>query len=152
MRAGDRSPDLERFRPVVRHPLRQGLVFVPLSEALFDEIVQGNLDRACNPHGAFAYMSAALAELLADQSRYGPVAYIETDYFGGVGEQAAAAWDSRRLTVPPQRAKYGPINAALTALGASAGSSYDAFEAVGLTHCRQMDAWNDGNLDSDDDD
>ena len=151
LRIGDPSPDLERLRSVVQHPLRQGLVFVPLSEALYDEIVQGNPARARNPHDAFSYMSAALAELLSEQSSNGPVAYIETDYFGGVGEQAAAVWDRQRFTVTPQKGAYGPINAALAALGASAESSYDAFEAIGLTHCRQMDVWNDDNSDSDSD-
>lgn len=74
--------------------------------------------------------------LVGDQ----PYAIIETEYFGGVGEQAAAVYRAGRELMPPSVAEFGPINAALRLLGIVQGEHADEFNAVGLQRHRRFDS------------
>jgi hypothetical protein len=47
------------------------------------------------PHEEFWRLTQGLARLGAEMSRGGSVAYVETDYFGGSGDQAAMVWGER---------------------------------------------------------
>ncbi|MGW5611730.1 hypothetical protein ACWEWI_37895 [Streptomyces sp. NPDC003753] len=87
--------------------------------------------------------------MLAQWSAAGPVAYVEAEYFGGVGEQRAAVWADGVLAVGPldvpakkwlSRAA-SPISQALRQLGARSGLGKDEFEAVGLDRHRNNDDW-----------
>lgn len=132
---------LNGFRSAVRKTLRQGMVIVPLGDALIGEIGRDGLDDAANPFPEFRCMSASLANLLSDLSADGPVAYIETEYFGGAGDQAAAVWKDRELAFGPEKQEIGPINAALAHLGVTTEGDRDAFEAVGLHRHRSTEGW-----------
>lgn len=130
-----------RLRSLVRAPLDQGFVLVPLTEALVEEIGGASGALATNPHPVFRSMSVALERLLCDLSADGPVAYVETEYWGGEGHQAAAVWTDGSSIFGPEKQDIGPINAALEHLGASAEGARDAFEAVGLHRHRLTDDW-----------
>ena len=88
-------------------------------------------------------------DVLAGWSCSGPVAYVEADYFGGVGEQRAAVWDAGRLSLGPLYkgvdeafpAEGSPISQALRYLGVQRGEHYDEFDAVGLLRHRRTEAW-----------
>lgn len=69
-----------------------------------------------------------------------PFALIETDYFGGVGTQWAAAYRDNEELVPFAKADAGPINAALKAIGVRSGLLSDAFTIVGLQNHRNWDS------------
>lgn len=77
------------------------------------------------------------------------MAYVEAEYFGGVGTQAAAVWDARDLALGPlieaedplAAERPFPISQALRRLGVSAQGYVDEFEAVGLDKHRDMDDW-----------
>ena len=86
-------------------------------------------------------MSVALERLLSELSEDGPVAYVETEYWGGVGHQAAAVWKDGRLSFGPEKQDIGPINTALKHLGVSEEGARVAFEAVGLHRHRLTDDW-----------
>lgn len=88
----------------------------------------------------------------AELSRIGPIAYLETNYFGGGGVQSAIAWRACIAVVGPRSLKLRdeagvprgdwPINAALQALGVGAGDHEDAFAAFGLGFYRSNeDIW-----------
>jgi hypothetical protein len=87
--------------------------------------------------------------LLAAWSARGPIAYVEAEYFGGVGTEAAAVWHAGDLALGPlletadplPTAGRSPISQALRRLGVSAHGYVDEFEAVGLGRCRYMDDW-----------
>lgn len=76
-----------------------------------------------------------------------PIAYIETDYFGGKGEQNAICWSqgtilcgpltSNEKTPMPQRA----INQVLQALGVTRDNACDEFAALGLDRYRENEDW-----------
>lgn len=75
-------------------------------------------------------------------SRAAPLAYLETDYEGQEGTQAAALWLDGELIIPPlaidtatalQRPpSVWPINAALRGLGVVAKPPHDEFTSFGL--------------------
>lgn len=66
--------------------LSQGLALLPLRDVDLDAFLMPPLGEA--PAG-FLYLFAQLSEQLQEASKGSPMAYIETDYFGGIGSQAA---------------------------------------------------------------
>lgn len=74
-------------------------------------------------------------------SRHGRIAYIETDYFGGNGDQGAVAWSNEQLIMAPVRGRRGPIDRALALLGVQRVWGQDEFATTGLDRLRYMDDW-----------
>lgn len=126
--------------------LELGLALVPYAGAAYDHF----LGRHGEQFHPFNRLGSTVAALIADASRGGPVAYVEAEYFGGVGEQHAAVWDGGvlawgpmsigfRQTVPPQGTA---ISQALRRIGVTcADRSQDEFDAVGLRRRRHLGDW-----------
>ncbi|MEU8657505.1 hypothetical protein [Actinoplanes philippinensis] len=132
--------------------LRCGLALTPVSEALFEELagsVRG---------GPFAEpMVPEFGRALAAWSVPGPLAFVQADFFGGDGHQAAAVWRGGVREWGPafDDAFDGPrdgwpINAALARLGVrpsgrtyswDPGRTMDLFDEVGLGLERDVDDW-----------
>ena len=119
---------------LVSAPLPQGFRLIPITEALFDEIARLYESSEGDPHPAFWRLSASLRLFLLALSQKDGVAYIETDYFGGGGEQAAAAWLHGDLIAPPRRGALGPINDSLRSIGVTIQGARDEFEVLQLHH------------------
>jgi hypothetical protein len=66
-------------------------------------------------------------------------AVIETDYFGGVGDQAAAVYQGDTEVMAPAVGATGPINQALRHLGVRASAGMDEFDTVGLGGFRNLE-------------
>ncbi|AGS70921.1 hypothetical protein [Streptomyces collinus] len=123
----------------------QGLVLIPMTDTLFDAITGGSLERA----PGFRRLPGGFEHTLAAWSADGPVAYVEADYFGGVGEQRAAVWDGGALVLGPLHLDEGqpfapdgsPVSQALRRLGVVATAGEDEFSAVGLGRHRHSEAW-----------
>jgi hypothetical protein len=118
-------------------PLVQGLGIIPMTEELLYEIGGVSLEQV-DAEG-FLYLTTALSVFLKDISLKGPIAYIETEYWGGMGAQSAVAWSEGKVVVEPKTADGGPINEALRALGIDKGTEHDEFDAIGLGQYRSMD-------------
>jgi hypothetical protein len=92
---------------------------------------------------------AGFEQVLAAWSAHAPVAYIEAEYFGGLGEQRAQVWDSSAVVLGPLHLHENepfpvagsPISQALRRLGVTKGNHYDEFDAIGLGRCRQTEDW-----------
>jgi hypothetical protein len=65
-------------------------------------------------------------------------ALIETEYCGGLGEQAAAVYEGGECLMAPERAEGGPINRALRLLGVQARPGRDEFDTVELVRFRSF--------------
>jgi hypothetical protein len=65
-----------------------------------------------------------------------PIALIETNYFGGIGEQSARVVHGQETPL-----KKGKINQALKILGVLRTSEIDEFDVVGLGKYRTNDDW-----------
>lgn len=126
-------------------PLRQGLALMPITDEVFDAVTDGS---DIGDLG-FWRLPGGFDTLLAQWSAAGPIAYVEAEYFGGVGEQRAAVWAEGALALGPldvptkkwlSRA-VSPISQALRRLGARRTLGEDEFEAVGLDRHRNNDGW-----------
>ncbi|MFB6849601.1 hypothetical protein ACFCXS_32740 [Streptomyces sp. NPDC056373] len=123
----------------------QGLSLLPVTDALRESVADGGRPGALGFHG----LPGAFEEILADWSTRGPVAYVEAEYFGGVGEQGAAVWDGGGLVLGPLRVEEGEpfapagsaVSQALRRLGVVRSAGQDEFSAVGLDRHRCTDAW-----------
>ncbi|MFF8934466.1 hypothetical protein ACF08O_06930 [Streptomyces paradoxus] len=77
------------------------------------------------------------------------MAYVEAEYFGGVGEQRAAVCDGGTIAIAPLHVNEGepfpptgsPISQALRRLGVVASGGEDEFSAVRLHRHRHSEAW-----------
>jgi hypothetical protein len=113
-----------------------GWAAAPLTDALRD---------ACPPVAAeprsssvFDFAPLGLHDFLSAITRdSGPLAYIETEYFGGTGDQSGGAWAKGKL-LRVDRGR-GSINAALHAIGVRDAPGLDAFDTIGLGRRRRMD-------------
>lgn len=119
------------------------LLVVPVGDDAFDAVLLAKGESA--PAGTeFWRLTEALMEIAAECSAtHGPIAYAETDYFGGAGVQSAAAWIQGKLAMPPTTHPAGPINAALHTIGLERASGLDEFDTLGLGAVRSMDAFED---------
>ncbi|MEV6179857.1 hypothetical protein [Streptomyces sp. NPDC052015] len=125
-------------------PLGQGLSLLPVTNARLDA-AGGDTTR---PLG-FRWLPAGFDARLVAWSAAGPVAFVEAEYFGGVGEQRAAVWAGGALVLGPlavgegERLPVGgsPISQALRRLGAVARDGGDEFSAVGLGRHRRSGRW-----------
>ncbi|WP_406332450.1 hypothetical protein [Streptomyces sp. NBC_00203] len=125
--------------------LGQSLSLMPMTDALFDSVADGSDTGALG----FWRLPGGFEKTLADWSTAGPVAYVEAEYFGGVGEQQAAVWDGGTIVLGPLHVKEGEplppagsaISQALRRLGVVASAGEDEFSAVGLDRHRHGEGW-----------
>jgi len=106
-------------------PLAQGMAFLPLGDELYEEIWKFNRQPMM---------------WLAKKFKPVPFAWIETDYFGGAGEQSAILWKDG------QKRRYrkrfgGSIDDAMKELGVVCEGDKDEFDTLGLGNHRTNDSW-----------
>lgn len=128
--------------------LGQGLGLVPMTPALFDEVRHGD---EADPRFAPAHLFPPGFEVvLGTWSAVDPVAYVEADYFGGIGSQFAAVWREGTVVLGPlvltedeprPAPGWSPISQALRHLGVSVDGQYDEFDAIGLGRHRHVEDW-----------
>lgn len=132
------AEELEDTRAIA---LRHGLCLVPVTEATFDALRARFPELADQDVPGFCKLSGPVTLVARELSEHGPVAYVETEYFGGSGAQSATVWDQGLVVMPPTHAHMGPINTALRMLGVKANPPYDEFDAVGLGDYRSNERW-----------
>ncbi|MFJ6199825.1 hypothetical protein [Micromonospora sp. NPDC092111] len=132
--------------------LRQDFALLPVTPQLVEELTGALPDfHPAEPTVGQPFelvLSPALVELFACWSRRGPVAYLEAEFAGGAGRQAAAVWLGGRLSWGPRfddaftlpRPQW-PINAALVQLGTEPGRWLDPFAELGLHLERNTGGW-----------
>lgn len=124
--------------------LKFGLQIAPLGHQQIDQLTQLQPGERFD---GFIYLSAGLQNALIDAIVQGTLVYLETDYFGGTGSQAAAVLSAgsvvMRASMPvgrePARRK-DPINTALRALGIEAATGEDEFDTIGLRRFRDLES------------
>jgi hypothetical protein len=128
--------------------LSLGFGFLPVTEQL------GGGDEPA-PFEHLERLTARLGAWAEAASAAFPLAYVETDYFGGYGWQAAMAWVGGRVTFGPVRTtdlwregKYTPtplldgaINQSARLVGVDRGLVRDEFDALGLGRHRSNELW-----------
>ncbi len=129
--------------------LDSSLSLVPMTDELFDALAGDGGD---THDEVFAKFPPGLDEVLSELSATSPVAYIEVNYFGGLGSQAAALWDRGALRYAPERLDDDvvdarplherPVNHALRRLGVGvAAGELDEWDTVRLGRYPDTDDW-----------
>jgi hypothetical protein len=136
--------------------LPQGFAMIPNTEVVHVAIAGPEEFETPPDLQIFVYMSVPLAHWAEQLSLAARIAYVETDYFGGVGAQTAVAWDNGVIAVGPFTSAHGsvseeplskaafaelPINRVLTFLGVDRGKAWDEFDALGLGKFRNIPYW-----------
>lgn len=78
-------------------PLGRGLALVPVTDEVRAAVTGGTGAATLG----FRWLPAEFEALLAHGSALGPVAYVEAEHFGGVGEERAAVWAAGALALGP---------------------------------------------------
>ncbi|MFG2454750.1 hypothetical protein ACGFSG_35870 [Streptomyces sp. NPDC048512] len=125
--------------------LGQGLSLIPMTDEVFDAVTHGSNTGELG----FWRLPGGFDTLLAQWSAAGPIAYVEAEYFGGVGEQRAAVWADGSLSLgpldEPSEKRFSrpvsPISQALRRLGARRTLGDDEFGSVGLDRHRTNEDW-----------
>ncbi len=130
--------------------LPQNLVLIPVTDFLHDELDEHYSSKSGAVFMEFDHLSGPIVSFLEEYSKKIPLAYIETDYFGGAGRQSAALWSDSKLNEGPFQSitfkkeeltiasDDKAINRVLKKMGVSNSISKDEFEAVGLERYRTM--------------
>lgn len=124
-----------------------GFGFLPVTKELARDD-----DAAPFPH--LIRLTAKIGAWAESKSRMFPLAYIETDYFGGHGCRAAMAWIGGKVFGPfrtsdlregrqfvPTPLLEGAINRILRLIGVDRASERDEFDALGLGRYRSNECW-----------
>lgn len=104
----------------------------------------------------FNQLSEPIRRLLREQSFSGACAYIETDFFGGVGTQTAVVWKNGRIVLGPIASEHlgtiskegkvvvtlvdEAVNEALKFIGIVAYQGKDEFETAKLHRFRENES------------
>lgn len=115
---------------------RRGFVILPIDADFIDSVTEARPPQSTD---TFMLLTDSFQDFLRELSRLGPVAYIETEYFGGVRGQGAAVYSDRRVIMKPEWGESGPINRALEIIGVNRGPLGDRFSALGLGAYRSND-------------
>ncbi len=135
------SSDLERVSEFDLPIIRAGdFAIIPMDASHSDDWTErlglgfGDSHSKVILDGRFAHHVAAIVSK-------GDYALIETDYFGGIGDQVAAVY--RKGQDAPlfasDRVEGGAINEALKAIGVSARQGADEFNTLGLEKHRNFE-------------
>ncbi len=135
------SRDVGRLADFDLPVLRAGdFVIIPMDAGYCDDWTE-RLDLAYGPNGSEVIFDCPFAHHVAGIGAAGEYALIETDYFGGHGDQVAAVY--RKGVEEPlfasQRVRRGAINDALRKIGVRACKGMDEFDTLGLGRHRDFD-------------
>lgn len=118
--------------------LRHGVQLLPLTKAVLEVYQLPALPLTDTPEQLEALPKIEAVCVAA--SEQGQVAYIEAEYIGGRGVQAAVLAERGVMVGRPLRSGHA-INDALRFLGVPRDGAADEFEAVGLGRFRHTGEW-----------
>lgn len=153
LRAMISFPDVLTPLAATRPPARiillaQDLALIPVTDAVAASLHCSHLRPP--PETGFRALTTGIYGALQVASMAGPIAYIEADYTGRDGWQAAAVWSEGTIvygpaylhpTEPFPPRGQAPIAEALRRLGATPIGRADEFVAIGLGRHRNTAAW-----------
>jgi len=129
---------------VVVVPLKQDMFMVPIGDTLQEGLNTDN--PRFEEYHPFYLLYALIKEYALDASTVGRIAYIEAEYFGGMGYQSAILWENGKAILGPFLAQNLPlremlINRVLREMGVKVRDQMDEFDMLGLGLHRETDKW-----------
>jgi hypothetical protein len=118
--------------PEAPRDLDVGMAWLPVTEAVMTALAQRTPEPA-EADVRFERLGWGVLELCAELSREGRLVYLETEYFGQVGQQLASVFEHGARTI-----ETATVNEALRAIGVIARAGEDEWDTVGLDTQRVM--------------
>lgn len=118
--------------------LPQDFGMVPMTIGLLENVEELMEISVGNVRSELDGFDRTVAEILEQYSFRTKLAYIETDYFGGVGTQGGVLYENGREASPPCVGE-GVINALLKELGAWRKPDLDEFDCLELGKYRHIE-------------
>lgn len=109
-------------------PLGQDLSLLPMTDALFDAVTVAGAPEL----DGFWKAPAGFGHVLAACSATGAVAYVEAEYFGGVGRQAMQVWDAGKVVLGPLHLAEGEQGSQEVSPGPAAAATLNYATNSGL--------------------
>jgi hypothetical protein len=130
----------DNFTNTKRVRLDVDLYLIPYTSDLFDEFNQYHASESLEK---FELLNEKLFEYLLAKSVFGPIAYIEAEYFGGVGGQSAIMFMNGHVHHDTRSTDdgYGAINTVLREFGVQRNAEFDEWDTVGMLRHRNTDDW-----------
>ncbi|MCG7379133.1 hypothetical protein MH215_19135 [Paenibacillus sp. ACRSA] len=126
----------EKYTSTKIIPFYNELIVIPLTDELYDEI---NMNQGTTMPN-YEYLTDTISYYCIEISKFGLVAYIEAEYFGGTGSQNAMVWDSSQV-IFEETLSQSAINRSLEILGVCKLQGKDEFDTVGLGRHRDIEDW-----------
>ena len=115
----------------------QGLDLIPMTEELFDEINNLNLSDSVDK---FVFKTEQMEQEILKIIGHVKFAYVEADYFGGLGGQNAIIWN-KKMREHLFEYGQGKINMVLKDFGVIANPGNDEFLTLGFELRRDTREW-----------
>jgi hypothetical protein len=131
---------LSSFSGVKLVPLKQDIWLLPLTTKFLNELNKFNEVEKIQGLTELQSVSTGTIWLAQQLSQNGKVAYLQAEFFGGVGGQTSAGWQNRELLFHPRQA-IDAINQALHWLGVLRDNQHDEFDMIELGQHRKTESW-----------
>ncbi len=129
----------ERWPELPRLDRDIGYAVFPVDAELIDEKIAPD-ETPKETGDEFMLLTHGFQLMLRAMSRGGQLAYVETEYFGGVGGQGALVCRDGEEVMMAAFRESGVINKALRLIGVKRGLLADEFTVVGFAEVRNNDA------------
>ena len=131
---------------IVIVPLKQNLHMIPIGTALQKSLDDGKLTIQFHEEHPFHRLYGAIKTSVLNASLVGRIAYVEAEFFGGMGYQSAVLWEAGKAILGPFLAqnlplREMPINRVLREMGVQTIDEMDEFDTLGLGLYRYTDQW-----------
>ncbi|MFK7969119.1 MAG: hypothetical protein AB8F95_02075 [Bacteroidia bacterium] len=129
---------------VLAHAIKlpQGFAMIPISIDLVEDMEELEDKPKTHEKSPLGSLPPTLHQYLLANSRQSEIAYIETEYFGGTGHQAAILYKDQNIALGPLITENNywekdsedqqAINAILSKMGVWCNQDKDEFEMLGL--------------------
>ena len=128
----------ERWPELPRLDRDNGFSVFPIDAELIDDKI-APVKTPTETGDEFMLLTDGFRNLLSSISRDGQLAYVETEYFGGVGGQGALVCRDGEEIMMAAFANSGMINKALRLIGVRRGLLADEFTVAGFSEVRNND-------------
>ncbi len=119
--------------------LPQDCSMVFLTDDLFNDITE-LFNEENILENKLEYFASAIGSVMEEYSHQSMLAYIETDYFGGTGEQGGVLYVNSKIQIAPTREEgFGIINVILSEMGIYKSNEHDEFDSIELGNFRRME-------------
>lgn len=131
---------IEEYNTARRIKLENDIFLIPFTDEFYDEFNQFMVLEAFDK---FIFLNERMYHYLSNKSIQEPIAYIETDYFGGNGVQSAMMFDKEKIIydIRHEHKGYGAINLVLKELGIVKALGKDEWDTANLFKHRNTEDW-----------